>query len=127
MKRSLALATSIALAATTIIGVQAASADADLDVKADGVSIYDGDLAPPGSQVTFDATGCMTEGGQPGYMGIFISDQGDPLTSTADHGEAPAFPDGTFHSVFGVVPEDTDLVGVGFNAYFRWYCSASLV
>ena len=124
MNRSLALAvTSVAVAATAILGVHPASADADLDIRADGQSIYSGGVAVAGSRITFDATGCLDQD-QPGYVGMFVSGTGDPLTNEADHGEAPASLDGTFHADFGVTPMDPGN-GTELTSYLRWYCSSS--
>ncbi len=126
MKRSLVLSTSIALAATTIFGAAAAGADPALDIRADGTSIYDGGVAAGGSRVTFDISGCMTGGGEAGYVGLFASAEGDPLTSASDHGESEAFPDGSYHTDWGVTPMDEG-AGSGWSTYLRWYCSASPV
>jgi hypothetical protein len=123
MQRSLvASALGLALLGSTVFGAAAASADPNLSVTADSTSIDPGHQLDGGQEIVYKVTGCTTEGGAPGYVGVYLSNSGDPSTDAgADHAEAPADETGGVTWVAGVVNASE---GVPATVYIRWYCSS---
>jgi len=121
MQRSLlAPALGLALLGSALFGTTAASADPNLSVTADNATIGDGSNAQAGQEVVYQVTGCTTEGGAPGYAGVYLSSAGDPADgAAADHAEARVDEEGSLTWVAGVVKTD-----VPAQVFIRWYCAA---
>lgn len=130
MNRSLftaatAAATGIALVGSLTIGIGAAGADPLLEVTAGASTIGDGAVLEAGQEVVYSASGCLTPGGAPGYVGIYTSFDGDPAAEgpRPPDGEVLADAQGNFQWVAGTV-KATDEVG---TIYVRSYCASSPV
>lgn len=108
------------LAGTTLLAPLTASADPTFGITSGGTSVI-GTVGSTGQPLEVSGAGCLTNGGQPGYMGLFISTAGDPLTNPNSHVfELAADNQG---SVDWNATIDQSAAGLTYSA--RMYCSVA--
>lgn len=126
MKRSLLASAAAAIfVGTSALGIGAAAADPGLTITSGGQPLVNGGTPVIGGAVEFDATSCSTSGGDPGYVGLFISSAGDPaLGVSSAQAEAQANSDGSMTATLQATePNNTETI----NGYVRWYCAQAPV
>lgn len=114
------LALAGALAIPSIAGAQAS-----FTVKLDGAPVVSGQTGERGQSVDIGAAGCIDPNTQlPGYIGEFVSLDGDPALGydTFQFGETLTDSAGNF-DINVVIPMDGDLG----TFYARWYCASTPV
>jgi len=120
MNRLATIATSLTVAGTVLLGT-AAGADPAVHLTSSGLPVTSGGGADYGQVVDLSVTGCLTPGGDPGYVGQFVNWTADP-GGTPIHFETITDEAGSLS-----VQSTTPLLDTTQNMDLTWYCSTTPV